>query len=328
MANMSSKSRLNRPFVRCLFLVVSAVASAAAAECTPFKEDPSTGDTAPPPNLSTGPPCDGSMPFRPPVPVPGLSEDVARTIAGLRLSADYLTAYFYDDTTGNKDIYYATRETPDGPFSNVRPIPGRGINTVSDETDPTVSGDGLTILFARGTPVADPIHIFQGSRPTTELSFASIGRIPQLENLNATYETFPFLREDGIVLYFSLENADIYVTRLEVSHSDANLDDPKPVAELNTTFSEIAPVITFDDLTIYYGSDRGDGQGNYDIWMATRASSSDLFGPPTNVTEVNSADDEWPSFVTRDGCTLYFTSNRDGYLLPYVATRRRVDTSE
>jgi WD40-like Beta Propeller Repeat len=314
---------------RALALIAPAVA---ATTCTPFKDDAPASDAGTPfANPSPGPPCDPSRPFVAPTPVPGLSTDVGTTVDGLRLSPDSRTAYFHSNRSGglgNDDIYAASRATPGASFGDVTPIPGTGINTPADEVYPSVRGDGLDLVFARGTETADPIIIYRAIRGTRYVSFTGVKSVPQVSTLNIKYETFPFLREDGRVLYFSAEGQDIYQLALNSPSSDASTPAPAPVNELNTKFSEVAPVVTPDDLTMYYGSDRADGVGGYDVWMATRASTSDPFGPPTDVTEVNSPSLEWPTFVTRDGCTLYFTSNRDGYLLPYVATRQRMAVSD
>jgi len=60
------------------------------------------------------------------------------------------------------------------------------------------------------------------------------------------------------------------------------------------------------------------------IWRAQRSSTTSPFGAPTLVTELNSELDDEPSWLSSDGCTLYFSSNRAGSSGGYdifVATR-------
>ena len=46
--------------------------------------------------------------------------------------------------------------------------------------------------------------------------------------------------------------------------------------------------------------------------MATRTSIRDDFGVPKNMQAINTADIEAPSWISADGCVLYFTK---GHLL-------------
>jgi hypothetical protein len=290
--------------------------------CTPFKEDPQDRDAGPEAL------CDPSMPFDPPVVVPGLS-DSTMSVESLRLSPDELTAYFSasgrTDTVGFDDIYTATRETPSSTFHNIAPILGSGINTPDEELDPTISGDGLTLLFARGRPMGDPVDLYYATRPMTSVPFIDVALVPNVNDPNSRYHAFPYLREDGEILYFASGNAALYWAKRQGFGSNAGYSSPMPITELNLGgFSQIAPVVTPDGRTIYYASDRNDGgaRGNYDIWMATRASPIDPFSLPVNVTALNSLSFDIPTFVSRSGCTLYFSSARDNFRLTYVATRR------
>jgi hypothetical protein len=267
------------------------------------------------------------MRFGPPTLVPGLSMIGAGSVDGVRLSRDYRTAYFHavgrSDSVGYNDLYAATRDAPGSAFGGVSPIEGSKINTTAEEQFPTVSGDGLVLAYARGQPSGDPIHIYYATRATISLGFTFVGQL--VTGLGAQHESFPFLREDANVLYFSVESNDIYQAPWDTRGLDASLGQPLPIQAINTPSSEVAPVVTPDDLTIYFGSNRTDGgaRGYYDIWVATRSSRTAEFSQPQNVMEINSPEFEWPTFVAADGCTLYFSSTRGGTLLPYVAKRQR-----
>jgi len=74
------------------------------------------------------------------------------------------------------------------------------------------------------------------------------------------------------------------------------------------------PVITPDDLTMYFATDTtglDGGPGQATIRAAARASTSDPFSAPASVSALDfiGTDDVVgviPTFVTADGCTLYF----------------------
>jgi len=61
-------------------------------------------------------------------------------------------------------------------------------------------------------------------------------------------------------------------------------------------------------------------QSAIDLYVATRASTSDPFGTPAPLTAINTEHTEQDAFVTRDGCELWFASDRSNNVDIYVAT--------
>jgi hypothetical protein len=318
--------------------------------CTPFREDPGDAGPADPSpsrdgaaspahggtaggiDAEAGQRCNLGKPFGAPTLVPGLA-GLANWVANLRLSPDYTTGYFVlqgrADSVGNTDLYTAERPTPISPFGPVAPMGGTGINTTGFEFDPTVSGDGLTLIFGR-TPFPDEVtHLHYATRTPSEASFTYVGLVPNVNDFAAS-DASPFLREDGQVLYFastrsSAGDSDIY----RAAWNGSSFDTPVPVSEINASVQDGNPVVTPDDLTIYFGSARPDGnpQGLGDIWTATRVSTRDPFSAPTNVVELNSPHQGTPTFVTSDGCSLYFqlsdlaSPTGGGFVAMYVAEK-------
>jgi hypothetical protein len=72
------------------------------------------------------------------------------------------------------------------------------------------------------------------------------------------------------------------------------------------------PSLTADLLEIYFSSDREGGEGDYDLYVARRASADDAFGEPANVSELSSEEFESSPSVSADGLTLWFGSDREG----------------
>jgi len=278
--------------------------------------------------------CDAATPFGEPVPVLGLWTIGAVSVDGLRLSASYTTGFFQasgrSDSRGGFDLYMATRAGLDSPFESVMPILGGPyINTSYDEMDPSVSGNGLTLVFSRADVGLNPAHLYQAAR--VENTFTGVQLVPNVNGDPGVTDQNPFLLEDGKALYFASSrnpqnSTDIY----RAAWSGSSFEAPVPVRDINEISSELDPVVTPEDSTIYFASDRSDGRPrnssdvwipNLDIWVATRISANG-FSTPRNVSELNTAAQETPTFVSSDGCTLYFTSTRSGTLGPYVATKR------
>jgi hypothetical protein len=320
-----------------LLLIAQFFPATAATMCTPLKDDVSARPTIGG-GIEAGPMCDVDAMFGAPVEVPGLelSTVMASSVGGMRLSSDYQTAYFQATNGpdnvgyGYDDLYTASRDSPMSPFANVALMVGSGINAPVDQLDPTVSGDGMTLVFASGKPAGDPVHLYYGVRALKNDPFTGMGLMIDVNDLRTTYDESPFLREDGQVLYFAssrvtANNMDVYRSERQVTIDSGSpvFGNPVPVDRINTIFSELAPVVTPDDLVIYFASDRTvtNVKGQFHIWMATRNSKDDPFSTPTSVSELNSSATELPTFVTRDRCVLYFASTRSQTLKEYQATK-------
>jgi Tol biopolymer transport system component len=85
---------------------------------------------------------------------------------------------------------------------------------------------------------------------------------------------------------------------------------------VNTASFEVCPSVTRTGLSLYFGSNRPGTVGvGTDIYVSQRLSTNDPWGPPQNLgPAVNSAFTDNCPFVTPDGHTLIFLSNRPGSL--------------
>jgi len=82
---------------------------------------------------------------------------------------------------------------------------------------------------------------------------------------------------------------------------------------VNSTSHDADTSISADGLSLYFNSTRPGGSGSYDIWVTKRETAQDSWGEPINLgPTVNSGDWEHTPFISADGLTLYFSSNRPG----------------
>ena len=101
-------------------------------------------------------------------------------------------------------------------------------------------------------------------------------------------------------------------TRASMSDSFGPMVDLGPT--INSDVNEYTPRITADGLTVYFIADaeRSGSLGGFDIWLTTRTSTSEAFGPAVNMgTPVNSEADDHPGHLTEDGLTFHFSSARE-----------------
>ena len=128
----------------------------------------------------------------------------------------------------------------------------------------------------------------------------------------------PAVSADGLTLLFSSDRpggvggTDLYMAT-RASTSEPFADVVSLGAGVNTASNETAPALSADGLTLYFGSDRPDGFGSTDLYMATRATTSDPFGDVTNLgADVNTASNDNNPTISADGLMLLFNSNRPG----------------
>jgi hypothetical protein len=254
-------------------------------------------------------PCDLGAPFGAPVLMPAVND--MSNDGDARLSGDELNLYFSSDRDGvDRDLFHSTRSSKDDDFGE--PMPLDLVNSDALDAIPTVTADDQTLYFISdrsGTP-----RIYSASRSTPVAAFSDPVLVDNV-SVSATGEWSPFVSADGLTLYFTADpDADCAGSPLEchdilrATRTTGTFGTPEEVTELNTVpYAEAHPTLTSDELTIYFGSNRPDGnaEGGADIWMATRGSTDDPFDNVSRVAELSSANEEVPTWISPDGCRMF-----------------------
>ena len=244
----------------------------------------------------------------------GATINTAGFDGGPALSSDGLDLLFVSDRPGGNgggDLWVARRQSPDAPFEPPANL-GVGVNAVANEGAPTLSGDGLTLLFDR-----DDGGIWSASRPGATDAFGPATPVgPPVANPFGV--GFPALAPDGRTLYYATQQPpgegglDIWqATRADASGpftTAATLGRP-----VNLASADAMPGISADGLMLAFASRRDGGQGDWDLWLSERASVDGDFGSPMNPGPgLNTAGfDGRPAFAP-DGSALFFMSDRPG----------------
>ena len=131
-------------------------------------------------------------------------------------------------------------------------------------------------------------------------------------------EGSPSISADGLSLYFTrigsamMSEADIYVTQ-RATVSDPWGEPVKLGPAVNSSYYDGEPSISNDGLSLYFGSQRPGGSGGADIWVTTRATTSDPWGEAVNLgPTINTEVDDVDVCISADGLSLYIDSFRDG----------------
>jgi hypothetical protein len=152
--------------------------------------------------------------------------------------------------------------------------------------------------------------------------------IPALAS-DMTGEGDPSLTEDGLELYFSSDRTgggggaqDIWVSTRETVDDDWG--DPDPVLALNGADAEFDPEVSADGLTMWLNSNRAvmGAKGGYDLFVSTRETRADDWGPPVLQPALSSADNDMGAVMDASKTVLVFHRVTSGgvYAL-YQSTR-------
>jgi Tol biopolymer transport system component/tetratricopeptide (TPR) repeat protein len=136
--------------------------------------------------------------------------------------------------------------------------------------------------------------------------------------LDPAYDSIDCFSYDGSEMYISTNrpggqgNLDVWA--LSRASIDVDWGPPENLGPaVNSPKYDGNASISTDGLTLYFCSNRAGGYGGQDIYMTTRATKSDLWGPPVNVGQtVNSSANDVQPWISTDGLELYFTSWRAG----------------
>jgi Tol biopolymer transport system component len=243
----------------------------------------------------------------------GTAANSADFDGGPSVSEDGLLMYFISDRKVSRggDIWMATRSSTAEPFGRAVNL-GAQVNSSSNEGAPSISADGLELFFDRSPDG----RIFVATRLRTSDPFG----LPQVVDLGRSQccDSFPDISGNGLELYFCSDRPggaggdDVWVARRTTRSSPFGA--PVNVgASVNSGANDCQPSLSKDGSTLYIGSDRAGGSGNFDIWVSVRAGSTGAFGAAVNLgSNVNGLfADERPD-ISADGATLYFMSNRPG----------------
>jgi len=108
----------------------------------------------------------------------------------------------------------------------------------------------------------------------------------------------------------------LVIYSLTITDANANFIFGTPMnlgPTVNSSSYDDCPEISADGLELYFHSMRPGGQGEGDIWMATRTSKDETWGAPVNLgSSINSSSYEFDACISADGLSLYVNSLRPG----------------
>jgi len=247
-------------------------------------------------------------------------------VLGMSVSYDGLELYFCSNRPGGYggyDLWMAARPTIDDDWSAPMNL-GSTANSQYDCMAPNISADGLTLYFSDydyGTYPGDSVDIWKITRDTKDSAWSAPVNLGQTINWEGG-DNSPSISADGLSLYFASSGRrdapgapawyDLWVATRATKEDDWGI--PKNLGpSVNSPLIDSCPSISADGLSLFFMSDRTGGQGEFDIWMTSRATKEQPWGPPVNLgPAVNSSANDLFPHISRNGSTLYFCSAMPG----------------
>ena len=233
-------------------------------------------------------------------------------------SKDGLSLYIASNRSGNFDLWVSQRGSVDEPWGTPRNL-GLPINTPGREQGPFLSIDGHRLFFFSDRPGGfGGLDLYVSRRRDQRDDFGWEPPVNLGTGVNGpANETLPVYFEDesgATSLYFTSNRTlpgDIYVSTLQ---ADGEYAPASPVAEVNSARRERVLAIRRDGLELFIASDRpGPIAAPFDLWVSTRARTSDPWSAPVNLgLVVNGDSDDGSAALSFDALTLYISSDRTG----------------
>lgn len=241
----------------------------------------------------------------------GAGEPVALTgswgVEAARFNASqnfvYLALYPWPGDKSMTELYTSPFNTVTKRFGGFSKI--NGISFGSYDSYPTITPDDGHIVFASSRSTS-ALAIWIATSTDGSYDKPTIKMLPM--PAGQTFANEPYILADGRTLYFSAGTFSSWRLYKAVGTPPAfGTASPVPVA-LTTNGYDEAPVVTDDELELFFASNRADTGDDkaFDIYTATRTVTSEPFGNPRRLTSVSTSGTDWPTWISPTGCELYY----------------------
>ena len=195
------------------------------------------------------------------------------------------------------------------------PMPVASLNTPFADVARGISGDGLTIYLSSLRPnppetASTQSDLWVSMRSTTADAWNEPTPIAELNT--PAGEFHPFVTPDELTLLYGGPN-DVFISTRASKADMWGPAAPLP-APVSSAEGDDAPFMSADRLTLLFDSNRPGGQGDTDLWMATRPTIGGDWTVSNLGAVINTAAQERGPYLSSDSLNLFFASRRSGGL--------------
>lgn len=184
-----------------------------------------------------------------------------------------------------------------------------------DDFQPTITGDGNTLLWSSDRPGGvGGMDLWLSERALTSTTFGAASNVAALNSPQD--ESYASLRSDGLEIFFAtnrpggLGGFDLWTATRPDRMSPWTT--PYPVTELASPYDDTDPSLSGDGLDLFFTSDQPGSLGGGAIWQAHRTSRTAPWSFPTRIADIDTTFVEHSPAISPDGGTLVFASTRPG----------------
>jgi Tol biopolymer transport system component len=235
------------------------------------------------------------------------------------MTFEALEIYFASPTGGQTDIWVSTRAVatdPWGPSTLVAEL-----SSPQNDQGPEVTVDGLTMYLAsdRG---GGGMRLYVSQRRTRDTPWATPTEVSSLGT--STLDEAPGLDRSQLNLAFASQrgtatDAHLYAaTRPDTSAAWQNVTE---LSALSSAWQDTDPALFSNGAGLVFASRRLTQGGTADLFEAARPDETSPFASLAPITELNTSFNEAGPWLSQDGTTILFASDRSGHYRIYQASR-------
>lgn len=241
------------------------------------------------------------------------------------LTADKLEIFLTRSDGAERLIWHATRSSPNQRFDSPTKL-SELHESGSEDTSPAISANGLTLWFGSNRDGGKgDMDIWVSTRVNPKLPW---GPPVNLVAINSKAKDIPRpLGQYDSIMPMSSDRvrAGMYQIYFAARLREKEFANPKLLSDLTPLdLSHADAFLTHDGLTLFYS--QGPHNGRKDLYVAYRKSLEAPFAQAKPLEMINSPLDEFDPWLSMDGKELYFSSNRSGRSLIYVAPVARTSS--
>lgn len=267
------------------------------------------------PGFAQGPACANDLPFGDVEAIADLNE--LGEIASVRIEPGRALAIVSVDSGAPQyfDVY-------EGPFPRGKAVYWSLAEDPYGELSPVPLADPLRVLYEQAPIATGPHVLVAASRQQPDQKLGAPAPIALPTGVDAGAKD-PWSVDGANVLYFTVEPGELGTRDIHRAELQGGTWTSAPAPGLASALDEAAPVVTPDEKTMYFARKSGGGE---DIYVATRSETGAAWssGLPLPTGTINGDDDDRPTWISPNNCTLLFTSKRGGSWRAYRVDRKHL----
>jgi Tol biopolymer transport system component len=185
------------------------------------------------------------------------------------------------------------------------------VTAPGSQADPTLPADELELYYTTSTNTGGTYDIWMCPRTSSTAAWGTCNKAVELSSDTALDET-PEVSADGLTIYLASDRpGTVAGEHLWVSHRATRTDpwgQPTQVTDLIVGDKDLSPTLQQAQQLMIFASQFA--LGDWNLYATTRSSTTDPWGAPTLLAELNSTAYDWDPALYQEGTSIVFASRR------------------